>query len=251
MLSRRSLIRSAGLVAPALILPKPLRAQIGAPPLVFPGALTLAKVTHSFTASASAAAFNPNPWNAGTLSLGTPAVNRYIVLAFAGLTGGSGVITAVTVAGVSCNQVGSLGSSGTARAAIFITSAPVPTGATGAVSISATGGASSWNMGIGVYALYVPSSAVLSNPVTGVNGGNPESVTLAIPALSVAIAASFNSGGGTAAWTNLTKDVQLSFTTPQASMASTEFSAGASTTLTCNWSNGNSQVMAVAAWGIH
>lgn len=209
----------------------------GAP---FPGG---AAVTHSFNGSSSVVATGP-PWTSASISFGTIASNRYLVAAIVGQSSGLS-ITGVTIGGVTATLQGSVAVNGVAQAGIWI--AAVPTGASGNVIISATGGASSWDFGVGLYSLY--GNHALSADATGQSTANPLSVTLNAPAGCVVIASAFLAANATAVWTNLTKDVQMSFVTPQGSTASTEQASGGSTAYQCNWSNASAQAMAVALWG--
>jgi hypothetical protein len=203
----------------------------GAP---FPGGVL---VQRAFLAGASAVAVEP-PRTFSGLAFGVEAPDRTLVAAIAGGATGQ-TVTAVTIGGMAATQIAGPANNGFSHASIWV--ALVPTGTSGAVTISATG--ASWDFALGLYGM---TGNGLLTPAAAATGTSAASLTVA--GGSVVIAAAFsNPGSLPAAWNGLTDDVDLSLVNPKASMASAQIQSAQ--ILSVGVAMGGSQALAVAAWG--
>jgi len=203
----------------------------GAP---FPGG---GAVKRAFLAGAAVVAVAP-PLTFSGLAFGAEAPDRTLVTAIAGGAVGQ-TVTAVTIGGTTATQVAGPANNGFSHASIW--AALVPTGTSGAVTISATG--PSWDFALGLYSM---TGNGLLTPAAAATGTSAASLT--VPGGSVVIAAVFSSPGSLpAAWSGLTDDVDLSLINPKASMASAQIQSAQ--ILSVGVAMGGTQALAVAGWG--
>lgn len=234
---RRALIT----IGAALLLSCAAVAQVGPLPGMTAGMFNSAGVTRAFQASTSITN-TTSPTTFSSMALGPVAANRYVVLcAFQSSSGGT--LTAATIGGISATNVASA-NNGFFYASVWI--AKVPTGATGNVVLTSSVG-SGVTFTAMTYAMYGNSSATPG--ATGNSVATPPSTAVSVPASSATIGCLYGGNGGTATWTNLTKDVEQASGSVKTSGASIQTKAAASVTVTGNFSGGSPEAMAVASWG--
>ncbi len=112
--------------------------------------------------------------NLGTLDIGTADATRLVCLTI-GITGANSAqaITSATIAGVTATTVKEL--VGAARASAVITCAPVPTGATGNVTVTY---ASNQTIDVGIYALYNLNSSTATATSSAATTTSGQTITL-------------------------------------------------------------------------
>ncbi len=146
------------------------------------------------------------PWDAGTLSFGTPAPNRKIIVATH--PGSSGYATGVSIGGVTATPLirerTINHTTYTNEHSFWIAS--VPTGTSGNVTITYSGTHSTRN-NLAIWAVYTEAvgfyHAAMTYPTTSTS---PQSLDIDCPAGGVILAYHASSGYSSFAWTNLTED---------------------------------------------
>lgn len=182
-----------------------------------------------------------------TRAIGTAAANRLVVV---GVTGFNGValrsVLSLTVAGVSATIVKATpGTNGAAEVWI----AAVPTGATGDIVVTWSGGVQ--RTGIGVWAIYGASATAYD---TGNSTADPLTDTINIDNGGVLIACEFSQGSGgtvTTTWTNITEnyDESIEGNTSQSGASDAFATAQTGRTITATFSAGTvDQALAMASF---
>jgi len=179
-------------------------------------------------------------------SLGTAAADRKIVVATYGQRASVSVST-LTVNGVSASLVKAQQVSSADRT-VEIWQAAVPTGTTGDIVVTFSGGASA-HCSVGVWAVYGATSA--AHAMLG-NSSNPSTGTINVPAGGVLIAASVNNNASTNTWTGPTEkfDATLETNTGQSGASDAYAATQTGLTVTATYSAGaTQQSLAAASWG--
>lgn len=171
------------------------------------------------------------------LPFGVAQNGRYLVAAISARSGGSTDLTACTIGGVPASIITSIvnGAGGGARCA-GLAIAHVPTGDTGSIAITLSGGASSSLFSL--FSIFGLSSAAAARSATST--ANSPSVNLLVKkggvAISAAVATALASPG--ASWVNMTKDSEAFATsiTHTGAHASPFSADNASLQLACSFS---------------
>lgn len=198
-------------------------------------------ITLNFTASAVSGS-SLSVYTFSSQAIGSAAANRQVVVGVGSVSGSAGLITGVTIGGVTAAQVIHSGEGSMENVDIWVAS--VPTGTTGDVVI--THGVSKSRCGIGVWAMY---GAATGASDTAGSVADPPSAALTIPTGGVGIGYCQTYGvTATYTWTNLTEDfdeVVSGNGTHTGAMSST---AG-TPTITCTPNSTTTEEgMALAAW---
>jgi len=147
--------------------------------------------------------------------IGTASATRYVVVTVFGRHTAAFTFSSVTVAGVSATSVVEQANAGS-RLGIFI--AAVPSGTTGNVVVTASGGIV--RCGIGVYALYDLSSstAITTNSSTA----SPAALSVNVTPGKILIAAAYTNGGSgnQLTWSGATEDFDVNLEVGTSSSAS-------------------------------
>ncbi len=185
------------------------------------------------------------------VALGTPSSSRHIIVAVASKStsvfSSPPAVNSVTVAGQACTKVADIGTGiNRTRTTLWITSAPVTSGATGTVAVAMASASSA--VGVGVWAADL-SSATPYDTATSFLSQTSQSATIDFPAGGILVAAV--SGQGSSYSTNWTagaiEDFETLFSANEFSGASAAaLSGGASQTVSVT--SADNGAMVAATW---
>ena len=203
-------------------------------------ALPDAIVTYASTANDPS---QGSPYTFSSQGIGTAADNRTVAVGVVAHADGSGVITGVTVGGVTATKIvedhsGELGSE---EGAIW--TAPLAAGTTADIVVTISGTPHRCN--IGVWALY----GVGDSDVQVTDNALPLSQSITISDGGVAVALSFNNqaGGNVSSWGSDFTERYDTFIEPNSAASGADSTGGGSKTVSVTWSSGGEALLA-AAW---
>tara|TARA_R110000787_G_scaffold165106_1_gene278178 strand:+ start:386 stop:1048 length:663 start_codon:yes stop_codon:yes gene_type:complete len=215
-------------------------------PLVMPAPLVPVTVTYVGDTHDAAAA---TAYTFSGASLGAAAGNRAVVVVSGGAgAAGSETINTITVGGESATKIVAGGDGNAAGYPMGIFYVVKPTGATGDIVVTFSGGMS--ECGIGVYAVY-GADATATDTATDEEWGAGQSVALIdCPENGAIIGGVYHTGtGGAVTWVGITEDYDDTVDAQNHGGASDEFAA-AQTNLNVGVTCGGShQSMCAASWG--
>lgn len=202
-------------------------------------------VALSFLVDASSAS-DLTTYTFSSLSLGTAASNRYILVAVGRQRFGTpSTVSSLTVAGVSASQVVDQGSSNANQQAVSIWIAAVPTGTTGDVVVTLSAG--HLRCGVSIFRMVNASGTAHATGGDAV-GTTVGSIAINVPANGAALAAFINNGNTTLTWTGVTERTELDVDGSDFGAASNNFtSASTPLTIECTQASDNSPFGMVAA----
>jgi hypothetical protein len=183
-----------------------------------------------------------------TVPIGAVAADRYIIaVVFEDNTGSTpGVITSMTIGGVSCTKVVQTAALEDTALAIFVTDTAVASGTT--ATLAFTGSAVN-TMAFATYAAYgINPTSTASSTATA----DDPSTTINVPAGGIMIAASINdTSTNTCTWTGITPNFDSAYdpATRASGGSYTTDIAVTSRTVTASWSSSDNDKLVVAAWG--
>ena len=188
---------------------------------------------------------NLTTYTFSSLSLGTVATDRHIVIAGAARSSVARTLDSITVGGVTATQ-NALRDTSNSKAFLYI--AAVPTGSTGDVVVSFSGGM--LRCGVGLYRLDDLVSATAHD--SGTSSADPTTFDLDIPVNGAAIGVSANfASGGTASWTGVTEDfdVDMEPTDNRFSAGHVDLPVGETDrTIECDWTTSSVPAFVTASW---
>jgi hypothetical protein len=177
-------------------------------------------------------------------SIGTAASGRYVIVVAIGFDGVSNTFTSCTVAGNATTRVLSRGSN-QEFGAIFVTNSPVASGTTATIVVNNSGTAN--RCAIAVYTVAdLPS--ITPSATVNVQETDP-SEGISVVAGGVIIAGAGCTSTGTATWTNMTENADLSVESAnRATFASHSASTTETRTISVDFSSSSNDFMIAAAW---
>lgn len=217
-----------------------------------PGFLDGGPVALTWRSTTNNGAGGASPYTSAAVSFGPADPTRIVVVGIAAAVGGVGnAITAVTIGGIAATRQQRATIAGsTQQLSAEIWTAAVPTGATGTVAVTFSGGGTSF-FALSVYSLSGASGQTPSSTAQATaTSTNTVSANLTVPTSGAGLGVVFTNGAGVTGevWTNLTEDTDQNWiATADLSSASTATAGAATRTSTSNV-NG-SQMLCVAAWG--
>jgi len=209
-----------------------------------------ASVANVAYAGNTAAAASSSPQAFSNVAIGTAAADRYVVVAVALRTNGTQAdASAVTVAGVSCTQIGTDVNSGSNHLSFWRTNSPIASGTTANISVAWTNAA---NIGVATWAVTGLQSTTPTD--TDTTTTDAASVTSTVSAGGVLIAAAYSSylipTSITFGWTGASEDFDgLSVdASSYASGASLNSAAGGNVSVSADASNASNFMMIAASF---
>ncbi len=169
--------------------------------LLMQAAASVASVVYAGNAAAAASG---SPQTLSNVAIGTAAADRYVVVEVVLRTNGTQAdASAVTVAGVSCTQIGTDVNSGSNHLSLWRTNSPIASGATANVVVTFTNAA---NIGVATWAVTGLQSTTPTD--TDTTTTDAASVTSTVSAGGIIVAAAYSVGlfPGTHTWTGVTED---------------------------------------------
>ena len=165
-------------------------------------AASVASVVYAGNASAAASG---SPQTLSNVPIGTAAADRYVIIAVALRTNGfQADASAVTVAGVSCTQIGTDVNSGKNHLSLWRTNYPIASGTTADIAVTYTNAS---NIGVATWAVTGLQSTTPTD--TDTTTTDAASVTSTVSAGGIIVAAAYSVGlvsAGTHTWTGVTED---------------------------------------------
>ena len=164
-------------------------------------AASVASVVYAGNASAAASG---SPQTLSNVPIGTAAADRYVIIAVALRTNGfQADASAVTVASVSCTQVGTDVNSGKNHLPLWRTNYPIASGTTADIAVTYTNAS---NIGVATWAVTGLQSVTPTD--TDSTTTDAASVTSTVSAGGIIVAAAYSVGlsAGTHTWTGVTED---------------------------------------------
>ena len=186
-------------------------------------------------------------------SFGPASSLRYIIVSVTGRSGAGVSISSVTIGGVGATQIvyakPNTDAANYSHAGIYI--AAVPSGTSGSVVVSLTGG-SLLRCGIGVYRVDQMSSPSAFSTATDTDASNPQTASISVTSGGFAIGVAYSQNG--ASWSGLSESYEINMATTgsdtnDATGALSTNTGTSSISVSMTAGLGTRNALAVASWG--